>query len=55
MATQTPEAAYRIDVTQAVRLIDEFMPTYGSQLVPLEDAAGCILRQTVIAERDQPP
>ncbi len=55
MATQTPEASYRIDVGQAVELIDEFMPTYGTQLVSLEDAAGCILRQTVTAERDQPP
>ncbi len=55
MATQAPEATYRIDVAEAVRLIDEFMPTYGSQPVSLEDAAGCILRQTVTAERDQPP
>lgn len=55
MTSPAPEAAYRIDVAEAARLIDEHMPTYGSQLVPLEDAEGCILRQTVTAEREQPP
>ncbi len=55
MTSPAPEPAYRIDVVEAARLIDEHMPTYGSHLVPLEDAEGCILRQTVTAEREQPP
>ena len=55
MTSPTPKPAYRIDVVEAARLINDHMPTYGSHLVPLENAEGCILRQTVTAEREQPP
>ena len=46
---------FRIDVDVAVRLIADHMPTYPSESVDLESARGAILRQQVIAERDQPP
>jgi molybdopterin molybdotransferase len=47
--------AFRIDVYDAERLIAEHMPVYGSKQVPLAEAAGQILRETIVAERDQPP
>lgn len=46
---------FRIDVDLAERLIAEHMPSYPSATVPLDAAAGCVLRQTIVAERDQPP
>ncbi len=46
---------FRIDVDQAVRLIADHMPAYSSESVKLESARGAILRQQVLAERDQPP
>ncbi|MAF82932.1 MAG: molybdopterin molybdenumtransferase MoeA [Chromatiales bacterium] len=46
---------FRIDVDTAVRLIADHMPTYPSESVSLESARGAILRQQVVAERDQPP
>jgi len=46
---------FRIDVDAAVRLIADHMPTYPSESVDLESARGAILRQQVVAERDQPP
>ncbi|MCP3999491.1 MAG: molybdopterin molybdotransferase MoeA [Gammaproteobacteria bacterium] len=51
----TQPDAFRIDVTQAVTLITESMPKYGSESVALTDATGQILRQKIYAERDQPP
>ncbi len=48
-------ALTRIDTTQAGRLIREQMPEYGTQTVALADACGSILRETIHAERDQPP
>jgi len=49
-----PEA-FRIDVNEAEKLITSSMPCYGSERVPLADAAGQILRASITAERDQPP
>ena len=46
---------FRIDVSTADRLIYESMPGYDSEQVELADAAGQVLRQTIVAERDQPP
>jgi len=46
---------FRIDVGQAVSLIEQHMPHYPSERVELERAQGAILRQRVTAERDQPP
>ena len=53
MANQTDN--FRIDVATAVRLIDDHMPAYPGEPVALESAGGAILRQQVVAERDQPP
>ena len=46
---------FRIDVTEAEELILEAMPKYPSRSIPLHAAAGCVLREEVCAERDQPP
>jgi len=46
---------YRIDVDTAVSLINAHMPQYPTEIVTLEAAQGAILRQQVVAERDQPP
>ncbi len=48
-------AARRIDVEDAVRLIREHMPRWPAVRVPLADAVGGVLREAVVAERDQPP
>jgi molybdopterin molybdotransferase len=52
--TAQPDA-FRIDVGTAERLIYESMPLYASERVKLADAAGQILHQAIVAERDQPP
>ncbi|WP_019464976.1 molybdopterin molybdotransferase MoeA [Dyella japonica] len=44
-----------ISVSQAEALIAEHMPTFGSERVRLDDAAGRVLRQAVHAEHDHPP
>lgn len=44
-----------ISVAQAEALIAEHMPSFGSEQVPLHQAAGRILRQPVYAEHDHPP
>ncbi len=44
-----------ISVAVAEALIAEHMPAFASERVPLQRAAGRILRQAVLAERDQPP
>jgi molybdopterin molybdotransferase len=44
-----------LSVVQAQALIRERLPVSGSERVPLDQAAGRILRQCVRAERDQPP
>jgi molybdopterin molybdotransferase len=51
----TQPDAFRIDVSVAERLIHAAMPNYASERVELADAAGQVLRQTIVAERDQPP
>ena len=48
-------AARRIDVAQAAELIFSRMPVFPAVAVPLADAAGAVLRETIHAERDQPP
>jgi len=44
-----------ISVSQAEALIAEHMPSFGSERVHLDEAAGRVLRQTVHAEHDHPP
>jgi len=48
-------AARRIDVSQAAELIVSRMPSAPAVPVPIADAAGAVLRETIHAERDQPP
>ena len=43
------------DVAEAEALILERMGRFPSRETPLDDCAGAVLRQTVYAERDQPP
>lgn len=42
-------------VAEAEALVRERMPDFGSVEVALADAPGAVLRQDVLAERDQPP
>lgn len=44
-----------ITVGEAWRRIAHALPDYGAENVPVEDAAGRVLRADVAAERDQPP
>ena len=44
-----------LTVSEASRAITEAMPDFGTDEVGLDAACGRILRQTVSAERDQPP
>ena len=44
-----------ITVAEASRRVLESLPDFGSETVPLAAACGRILRQTIAAERDQPP
>ncbi|MEJ2601843.1 MAG: molybdopterin molybdotransferase MoeA [Gammaproteobacteria bacterium] len=44
-----------VTVSEAWQHILEVLPDFGSETVALEDACGRVLRQTVTAERDQPP
>jgi molybdopterin molybdotransferase len=55
MSAPSSSNAFRIDVSEAEQLIAAAMPTYGTRRVALAAAANQILRQTIIAERDQPP
>lgn len=48
-------APRRIDVRQAGELIAAHMPRYPAVEVPLDHAAGEILREPIVAEREQPP
>ena len=45
----------RIGVDEAMRLILECMPRWPAVRVPLADAVGAVLRESIVAERDQPP
>ncbi len=49
------DARRRIDVTEADALIRRRLTGWGTVRVPLDAAQGEILRQTIAAERDQPP
>jgi molybdopterin molybdotransferase len=44
-----------ISVTEAQALIAAHMPSFGSEAVPLAEAAGRILRHPLYAEHDHPP
>lgn len=44
-----------IEVAEAERLVLEHMPRWPAERVPLAEAGGAVLRETVAAERDQPP
>lgn len=44
-----------ISVAEAQDRISRHMPAFGSEQVALDRATGCVLRQAVHAERDQPP
>ncbi|MGI9291799.1 MAG: molybdopterin molybdotransferase MoeA [Gammaproteobacteria bacterium] len=46
---------FRIDVAAAEALIADAMPDFGTQRVPLHEAANQVLAQPIVAERDQPP
>lgn len=48
-------ARHRIDVAEAAALIRGRLGGWGTVRVPVDAAQGEILRQTVTAERDQPP
>jgi molybdopterin molybdotransferase len=54
-ADSTHTEAFRVDVETAEQLIASNMPACGSISVPLAAATGQILRQNIIAERNQPP
>ena len=49
------DTPFRIDVAEADALIRTAMPDFSTRDVPLAGAAGQILAEPVIAERDQPP
>jgi molybdopterin molybdotransferase len=51
----TQPDSFRINVSTAEKLIYEAMPAYDSESVELAAAAGQILQQKIVAERDQPP
>jgi molybdopterin molybdotransferase len=44
-----------LSVADAEQLIRRQMPSFGSERVAIDKAMGRVLRQTVRAERDQPP
>jgi molybdopterin molybdotransferase len=44
-----------LDCSEALELIFAAMPRFGDDTVALSDTLGRVLRQNVIAERDQPP
>jgi molybdopterin molybdotransferase len=48
-------AKLRIDVAEAAALVASSLPDYPTESVALADALGCILREPLTAERDQPP
>lgn len=48
-------ARRRIDVADAAELILSRMPDWGTMRIPIDSAHGEVLRQTISAERDQPP
>ena len=48
-------ARRRIDVEEACALIRERLHDWGTVRIPIDAAQGEVLRQTVAAERDQPP
>lgn len=48
-------ARRRIDVAEAAALVASRLPDYPAVEIALADAQGCILREDLHAERDQPP
>ena len=51
----TDTARRRIDVAEAVALIHDRVRSWGTVHISVDDAQGEVLRQTMTAERDQPP
>lgn len=51
----TGEPRCRIDVAEATALVQAGMPAWPAEPVPLDQAAGEVLREIVVAEREQPP
>jgi molybdopterin molybdotransferase len=54
-AAKSADKHFRIDVNTASELISAAMPDFGASPVELEAASGRVLRQSITAERDQPP
>lgn len=46
---------FRIEADEAAALIEARMPTCATERVPLERSQGRVLRERLVAERDQPP
>jgi molybdopterin molybdotransferase len=44
-----------ITTAEATQAISAAMPTFATDTVPLAEAHGRVLRQAIVAERDQPP
>jgi molybdopterin molybdotransferase len=44
-----------LTTTEAAQAITESMPAFGTESIALDQAAGRVLQQAVISERDQPP
>jgi molybdopterin molybdotransferase len=55
MGSACADVRHRISVDEAERLVLECMPRWPAVRVALADAVGCVLRETIVAERDQPP
>ncbi len=53
--THPSNTPHRIDVAEATALIADTMPAFPQQRVPLAEAAGQVLAESIVAERDQPP
>lgn len=51
----TNTARHRIDVAEAAALICDRLRGWGTVRAPIDAAQGEVLRQTITAERDQPP
>ncbi len=55
MTTDKKPDAFRIDVAAADQLINQAVNDWGTERIALAHAGGQVLRQSIVAERDQPP
>jgi molybdopterin molybdotransferase len=53
--TGASDSPFRIDVAKADQLIAAAMPCFPAKRLELTESAGLVLRERIIAERDQPP